>query len=97
MAHVDPEDFGDRELARIFMTPKLREASRAEAALDAHGIDYFVRAEPFGRTLFGLPRTGATFYVAAEQADACANILGRAGLARGVVPRDLTAPPAGEP
>jgi hypothetical protein len=87
MAHVDPEDFGDRELARIYMTPKLAEARRAETALDDQGIDYFVRTEPFGRTLFGLPRTGATFYVAAEQADACAAILERAGLARGVVPK----------
>ncbi|MCC7009545.1 MAG: hypothetical protein IT184_12085 [Acidobacteria bacterium] len=88
MARLDPDDFDDRDLARIFMTPKLGEARRAEAALAARGIDFVVVAEPFGRTLFGLPRTGASFFVAAEQADLCAEVLAAAGLSRGIVGPD---------
>ena len=88
MARLDPNDFEGIELARIFMTPKLAEAQRAEQALTERGVDYVVLAEPFGRTLFGLPRTGATFYVAADQADFSADVLARAGLTRGVVGPD---------
>lgn len=88
MARVDPEEFGDQELARIFMTPKLAEARRAEDVLTERGVSYIVLAEPFGRTLLGLPRTGASFYVAAEHADYCADVLEAAGLARGVVMKD---------
>jgi len=70
------------------MTPKLAEARRAEDVLTGRGVRYFVQAEPFGRTLLGFSRTGATFYVAAEQADFCAGVLEAAGLARGVVAKD---------
>ena len=88
MPHVDPDDFGDEELARIFMTPKLAEARQAEAVLTERGVRYFVITERFGRTLFGLPRNGASFFVSAGEADACAEILTAAGLARGVVAKD---------
>jgi hypothetical protein len=88
MARREPDEFADVELARIFITPKLREARRAEDVLTARGIDFIVLAEPFGRTLFGLPRTGAFFYVRAEQADQCALVLEAAGLSGGIVGPD---------
>lgn len=88
MARLDPDDFGDRELARIFMTPKMAEARRAEDALSARGVDFFVMAEPFGRTLFGFTRTGASFYVLADQVDLSVEVLEAAGLSRGIVAPD---------
>ena len=88
MPQVHPEELGDQELARIYMTPKLAEAQVAEDVLTEHGITYFVLAEPWGRTLFGSPRNLATFYVAAEQAESCAAVLIAAGLGRGVVRKD---------
>jgi hypothetical protein len=88
MPRLDPEDFGDQELARIFMTPKLRDARLAEEVLTGRGVDFCIAVEPFGRTLFGLPRHGAIFYVAAEHADFCADVLNSAGLSGGIVAKD---------
>jgi hypothetical protein len=88
MARLAPEDLDGREIARIFMTPKLREARRAEDVLSRRGVDYVVTGERFGRTLLGFSRMGASFYVRAEQADFCAEILHAAGLSRGVVGPD---------
>jgi hypothetical protein len=88
MPRLDPEDLDDRELARIFMTPRLGEARRAEEVLTLGGVRFCVQVEPFGRTLLGLPRHGAVFYVEAEQADFCAGLLTSAGLAKGVVASD---------
>lgn len=88
MPRLDPDAFADRDLARIFITPKLGDARKAEAVLSGRGVDYVVVAEPVGRTLLGFTRTGACFYVAADQADACADLLTAAGLSRGVVPPD---------
>ena len=59
-----------------------------EEIFESRGIDYTVRVEPFGRTLLGSVRNGVSFYVAAEQADACAAMLVEAGLSIGVVARD---------
>ncbi len=88
MALVDAEALEPRELARIFIAWTLRDAQRAEALLTAAGVDYVVRVEPIGRTLFRLKRNGAVFYVVAEQADFCAEQLQAAGLSAGVVPAD---------
>ncbi len=85
MPMVDEEAFGDRPLARIFLAGTVSKARRAEAVLDQLGVDYFVRVEPFGRTLFGSPRQGAAFFIDASQADACDKALVRAGLGAGVV------------
>ena len=85
MPHADPQDFGEQELARIFIALTMAEARAAEAALDARGIQYVVQAEPLTRTLFGLPRHLAVFYVVADEADTCAAILVASGLEQGVV------------
>jgi hypothetical protein len=82
---VDLEDIGEPEFARIFIALTMAEARAAEVALDARGIRYVVQAEPIGRTLFGLPRHLAVFYVAAGDADTCAALLAAAGLEGGVI------------
>jgi hypothetical protein len=70
---------------RVFLTPSLREARRVEAVLEGHGVDFVVRVEPCGTTLFGSPRHGAAFYVRAGQADYCRVQLTAAGMELGVI------------
>ena len=81
----------ERPLARIYLAATVSEARRVEAVLDQLDIDYSVRVEPCGRTLFGSTRQGAAFLVDAAQADACDEALDRAGLGAGIV-RDRQAP-----
>jgi hypothetical protein len=85
MPRIDPEDLGDRDLARVFIAATMVEARRAEEVLTAHAVRYAVVAEPIGRTLFGSPRNAAVFYVVATDADSCASILADNGLEFGVV------------
>jgi hypothetical protein len=85
MPLIDEDAFGDRPLARIFLAWTVSEARRVEAVLDQHGVDYAVRVEPRGRTLFGSTRQAAAFLVDAAQADSCDEALVRAGLAAGIV------------
>ena len=85
----DPID--DRPLARIYLAATVSEARRVEAVLDQIDVEYSVRVEPCGRTLFGSTRQGAAFFVDAAQADACDEALERAGLGAGIVrDRDAT-------
>jgi len=79
----DPID--DRPLARIYLAPTVSEARRVEAVLDQLDVEYSVRVEPCGRTLFGSVRKGAAFLVDAAEADACDEALERAGLGAGIV------------
>jgi hypothetical protein len=79
----DPID--DRPLARIYLAVNVAEARRVEAVLDKIDVDYSVRVEPCGRTLFGSVRKGAAFFVDAAQADACDAALEKAGLGAGIV------------
>jgi hypothetical protein len=85
MALVDPEAFADEELTKVFLAPTVAEARRAEAVLTERGVDYVVKPEPFGRTLFGSPRMGAVFYVHVSQAEYCGDQLIAAGLGWGVL------------
>jgi hypothetical protein len=85
MPLIDPEEFGDREPVRVFIASTMAEARAAEALLTDSDIRYVVEAEPLGRTLFGLPRHWAVFYVLAEDADVCVSLLVRGGLECGVV------------
>jgi len=85
MPRDDENAFGDRSAARIFLAATVSEARRVEAVLDQTGVDYFVRVEPCGRTLFGSTRQGAAFFVDAAQADPCEQALVRAGLGAGIV------------
>lgn len=93
MPIVDEESFGGRRLARIFLAPTVSEARRVEAVLDQHGIEYTVRVEPCGRTLFGSTRQGAAFFVDETLADSCDAALVQAGLEAGVI-RDRRDPDA---
>jgi hypothetical protein len=88
MPRVDSDDFGDQELARVFIAATMAEARAAEALLTAGDIDYVVQAEPLGRTLFGSPRNNAVFYVVPEQAALSVNLLLSGGLDIGVVRTD---------
>ena len=85
MPLVDEDALGGRQLARIFLAPTMSEARSVEAVLDQLGVDYCVRVEPCGRTLFGSTRLGAAFLVDAAQADSCDQALVRAGLEAGIV------------
>ncbi len=85
MPMIDEDAFGGRQLARIFLAATVSEARRVEAVLDQQGVDYCVRVEPCGRTLFGSTRQGAAFFVDVAQADSCAEAFMRAGLAAGIV------------
>jgi hypothetical protein len=85
MPREDEDAFGDRPAARIFLAVTVAEARRVEAVLDQTGVDYFVRVEPCGRTLFGSTRQGAAFFVDAAHADPCEQALVRAGLGAGIV------------
>src|SRR5689334_17872593 len=77
MPIVDEEAFAGRPLARIFLTPRVKEARRVEAVLDQQGVDYCVRVEPCGSTLFGSTRQGAAFFVDETLADSCDEALVR--------------------
>ena len=75
----------DRPLARIFLAITVSEARLVEAVLDELDVDYSVRVEPCGRTLFGSVRQGAAFLVDAAEADRCDEALEKAGLGAGIV------------
>jgi hypothetical protein len=85
MPRIAPDEFGDVELARVFIAATMAEARAAEAVLTSGDVRFAVVAEPLGRTIFGSPRNNAVFYVVAEQADAAAARLVGAGMEIGVV------------
>ena len=86
----DEQPAGDRPQARIFLAVTVAEARRVETVLDQLDVDYSVRVEPCGRTLFGSVRQGAAFLVDAAEADRCDKALEKAGLGAGIV-RDRSA------
>jgi len=60
----DPEFFGDRELALIYIAKRLRDALRLEKTLTEAGIDYAVETDKYrGGFIFVSERVGAFFYV----------------------------------
>jgi hypothetical protein len=85
MPMTDGDEGGERPLARIFLAVTVAEARRVEAVLDQLDVDYTVRVEPCGRTLFGSVRQGAAFFVDAGQTAPCEDALVRAGLGAGIV------------
>lgn len=74
-----PADFfDDREVELIHIASTLRGALKLERLLDEKGVDYAVETgEYVGGLLFRTTRTGAFFYVAAAEADACRELLER--------------------
>ena len=87
MARIDAEEFEDRQSELIFIAQRVREAERVEALLTADGIDYVLAIEPFlhGGIFGALTLNGLGFYVLSGQAQYCRDLLGRHGLAVGVV------------
>jgi hypothetical protein len=85
MGLVDAEVFGDEKLVKVFLAPTMSEARRAEAVLTERGVNYVVKPEAYGRTLFGSPRMGAVFYVQGSHAAYCGEQLVAAGLGWGVL------------
>jgi hypothetical protein len=85
MPRNDEDAFGGRPAARIFLAATVSEARRVEAVLDQIGVEYFVRVEPCGRTLFGSTRQGAAFFIDVAKADFSEEALVRAGLGAGIV------------
>ena len=88
MPRVDPETFTDRDTAPVYIASTLAEARRVEELLTLRGVDYAVKVEELGHTLFGSPRLGATFYVESSQLTYCGSHLVAAGLGVGVLVGD---------
>ena len=92
MARVALEDFGDKEVVRIYIAGALGEAKRVEAILTQNGIHYAVEVEPYVRfSMFSAPeQAGASFYVISGQADFCRRVLREAGLRAGIIEEPLS-------
>jgi hypothetical protein len=85
MARVTLDDFGEREVARIYLAAELAEAKQVEQVLNANHIDYAVEVEPYMRmSIFSSEYAGAAFYVLSGQAEYCKRALFEAGLKIGI-------------
>ena len=91
MARLDFDQFRDKEVSRIYIAGELAEATRVEAVLTRHGIDYAVEVEPYQRsalrvlTLFSSGvYAGAAFFVLSGQASFARHVLRAAGLKGGI-------------
>jgi hypothetical protein len=63
----EPEFFGDKELALVYIAKRLRDALRLEEVLTAAGLDYAVETDTYrGGMIFVSERVGAFFYVEPE-------------------------------
>jgi len=87
MSRVAIDEFGDREIARIYLAARLAEAQRVEAELNKHNIEYAVEVDNDAATaVFWISEyAGAAFYVPAEQAELCCKILREARLSTGLM------------
>lgn len=93
MALVDPDLFGDEDVAAVYVARRLPEAKRVERTLSDHGIDYAVDVETFQVHLFGLfPREyeGVGFYVLRRDARLARRALTDAAMTQGLVDEDET-------
>ena len=92
MALVDPENFADEEIARVYIAGRLSEAKRVEQTLSENGVDYTVDAEPFEVRILGILPTqyeGLAFYVLSDQAGFCRELLRQAQLVTGLVEEEF--------
>ena len=87
MARVGMDDFGDKEIARIYLAARLAEAQLVEAELTNHSIEYAIEVESYAATaVFWISEyAGAAFYVPADQAELGCRILQEAGLSTGLM------------
>jgi hypothetical protein len=76
----EPDDFGDQELALLFIAKKLKDALRVEEVLTGAGVDYLVETDTYrGGVLFPSERVGAFIYVAPGTEGSARNALELAG------------------
>jgi hypothetical protein len=60
----EPDFFGERELALIYIAKRLRDALKLEGLLTDAGMDYLVEPDRYsGGIIFRTERVGAFFYV----------------------------------
>ncbi len=86
MARVAFDDFGDKEVARIYLAGELAEAKRVEEVSE-NGIEYAVEVEPYTSLSFfsfSSEYKAAAFYVVLGQAGFCKQVLLDAGLKVGI-------------
>ena len=90
MARVAIDDFGDDEIARIYLAVRLAEAELVEAALNKHNVEYAVEVEPYLTTTMWMiaEYKGAAFYVVSEDVDLCCRVLRETGLSAGLMKQD---------
>lgn len=94
MARIALEDFGEKEVVRIYIAGALGEAKRVEAILTENGIHYAVEVELYLTSsifsIFSSGQKGASFYVISGQADFCRRVLRDAGLKVGIIEDSLS-------
>ena len=81
---IDPS--ADPALRRVYIAAGLREARRVEGVLSNSSIEYTVALEEYTTPtvfLYGI-YTGASFYVASEQAPQAREVLRKVGLSAGI-------------
>lgn len=88
MALVDLEDFGDKEMKRVFIASSREQTERVKELLDDEQIDYAINIEPYspvtGLIMSASEKQGVAFYVLARQSDHCRNIIKSHGLDAGI-------------
>ena len=92
MPRVAIDDFGEKEIKRVYFAARLAEAELVEAELNKQGIDYAVEVEPYlASAVFWLSEyMGAAFYVISGQVDFCRTILRDAGLTAGLLDEEFS-------
>lgn len=90
MGKIEIEDFAEKNISRIFMAAKIREAELVEKILTEEGIDYAIELEPYLQAGFVVVSelNGAAFYVLSGQGQYCRNLLASRGLSSGLVVED---------
>jgi hypothetical protein len=87
MARLDPEEFLDQEVTRVYIAGNVGEANRVEETLTKRGFDYIVEIEPYLRRILGIfpsKVAGAGFYVLSDQGPPARAALRAAGLVAGL-------------
>jgi hypothetical protein len=78
MPKYDPAEFEDIDARLIFLARTIKEAERVEQILNDQGIDFTVQLEFYlAGILFTRERAGIGFYVYADQAESCRELLRR--------------------
>jgi hypothetical protein len=76
----EPDYFGDRELALIYIARRLNDALRLEEVLTAAGLDYVVEPDRYvGGVIFRSERVGAFFYVRPADTQSAQQVMQNAG------------------